>query len=128
MARAIASVQGRAGSGVAAVAPPASFTREALPRRRSTRQQSRSFERTGVDGASREEAQMPAYELYYWPGIQGRGEFVRLSLEDAGAEYVDVARQPGGMRAMMRFLDGKERGLLPFAPPFLRSGRIVVAQ
>jgi glutathione S-transferase len=71
---------------------------------------------------------MPAYELYYWPGIQGRGEFVRLALEDAGAPYVDVARQPAGMRAMMRFLDGKERGMLPFAPPFLKSGRTVVAQ
>jgi hypothetical protein len=22
-----------------------------------------------------------AYELFYWPGIQGRGEFVRLALE-----------------------------------------------
>jgi glutathione S-transferase len=68
------------------------------------------------------------YELYYWPGIQGRGEFVRLALEDAGADYVDVARERGGMAAMMRFLDGKEGGLLPFAPPFLRSGRLVIAQ
>jgi len=32
-----------------------------------------------------------AYELYYWPGIQGRGEFVRLALEEAGADYIDVA-------------------------------------
>jgi glutathione S-transferase len=71
---------------------------------------------------------MPRYELYYWPGIQGRGEFVRLSLEDAGADYVDVARERGGMARMMRFLDGKERGLLPFAPPFLKSGRLVIAQ
>ena len=46
------------------------------------------------------------YELYYWPGIQGRGEFVRLALEAAGAEYVDVARMPGrgmGVPALMRF-------------------------
>ena len=37
------------------------------------------------------------YELYYWPTIQGRGEFVRLALEDAGARYVDVARTKAGM-------------------------------
>ena len=36
------------------------------------------------------------YELYYWPGIQGRGEFVRLALEEAGADYVDVARSRKG--------------------------------
>jgi len=57
------------------------------------------------------------YELYYWPGIQGRGEFVRLALEEAGADYVDVARQAGrGVSAMMRFLEGTEPGSLPFAP------------
>ena len=47
------------------------------------------------------------YELYYWPGIPGRGEFVRLALEDAGADYIDVARERGGMQAMQRFLAGK---------------------
>lgn len=36
------------------------------------------------------------YKLYYWDGIPGRGEFVRLALEEAGADYVDIARQPGG--------------------------------
>jgi glutathione S-transferase len=46
------------------------------------------------------------YELYYWPGIQGRGEFIRLALEHAGVPYVDVARRPKGMAAMMTFLDG----------------------
>src|SRR3984893_9115971 len=35
-----------------------------------------------------------AYEFYYWPGIQGRGEFVRLALEEAGADYIDVACRP----------------------------------
>ncbi len=48
------------------------------------------------------------YELYYWPTIQGRGEFVRLVLEEAGADYVDVARGSGkgaGVPAMMRFLE-----------------------
>ena len=68
------------------------------------------------------------YELYYWPGIQGRGEFVRLALEYAGAPYVDVARTRGGMAAMTKLLDGAGPGLLPFAPPFLRSGELVIAQ
>jgi glutathione S-transferase len=67
-------------------------------------------------------------ELYYWPGIQGRGEFVRLALEDGGAEYVDVARGKGGMAAMMRFLAGKRPGALPFAPPFVKVGDAVVSQ
>jgi glutathione S-transferase len=68
-------------------------------------------------------------ELYYWPGIQGRGEFARLSLEDAGAAYVDVARErKNGMAAMMRFLDGEEPGALPLAPPFVRAGNILVSQ
>src|SRR5262245_5232245 len=71
---------------------------------------------------------MSSYELYYWPEIQGRGEFVRLALEEAGAAYVDVARRPNGMRAMMRFLRGSGRGLTPFAPPFLKSGPLVLAQ
>jgi glutathione S-transferase len=72
-----------------------------------------------------------AYELYYWPEIQGRGEFVRLALEDAGEKYVDVARQPaqgGGVPAMMTLLDGKQVKHPPFAPPFLRSGRLLIGQ
>ena len=67
-------------------------------------------------------------ELYYWPTIQGRGEFVRLLLEEAGAEYVDVARAPGGVAALRRFLDGESAGALPFAPPFLKAGEVVVSQ
>jgi glutathione S-transferase len=68
------------------------------------------------------------YELYYWPGIQGRGEFVRLALEDAGAPYIDVARGPGGMAAMQKLLGGATKGVPPFAPPFLVSGALVIAQ
>jgi glutathione S-transferase len=67
-------------------------------------------------------------ELYYWPTIQGRGEFVRLLLEDAGADYVDVARTKGGMARMMRFLGGDERGALPFAAPFVRVDGTIVSQ
>ncbi len=71
------------------------------------------------------------YELYYWPTIPGRGEFVRLALEAAGCDYVDVARGTGrgaGVAALMRFLSGREAGELPFAPPFLRAGRQVIGQ
>ena len=71
------------------------------------------------------------YELYYWPGIQGRGEYVRLALEEAGADYVDVTRLSGrgkGLPAMMRFLEGTGIGHLPFAPPFLKAGDRVIAQ
>ena len=68
------------------------------------------------------------YELYYWPGIQGRGEVPRLILEDAGADYVDIGRQPGGMKRMTHVLEGGEPALLPFAPPFLRAGHLWLAQ
>lgn len=68
------------------------------------------------------------YELYYWSEIQGRGEIPRLILEDAGAEYVDVAREPGGEELMEAILDGSEPALLPFAPPFLHAGNVWLAQ
>jgi glutathione S-transferase len=68
------------------------------------------------------------YELYYWPSIEGRGEFIRLALEDAGAKYVDVAREKGGMDRMYRFLESKSVKRAPYAPPFLKSGRLVIGQ
>ena len=68
------------------------------------------------------------YELYYWPSIQGRGEFVRLALEDAGADYVDVARRPRGMGAMIRIMESGSLRQPPFAPPFLKAGAQVIAQ
>src|SRR5688572_14632197 len=71
------------------------------------------------------------YELYYWPTIQGRGEFVRLALEDAGADYVDVARLPeaeGGVPALMKMMEDAPDGRLPFAPPLLKAGGQVIAQ
>src|SRR4029434_4557713 len=68
------------------------------------------------------------YELYYWPEIQGRGEFVRLALEDSGADYVDVARIPKGMAAKMRFMESRSVKHPPFAPPFLKAGKLVIAQ
>ncbi|UCE31096.1 MAG: glutathione S-transferase family protein [Burkholderiales bacterium] len=72
------------------------------------------------------------YELFYWPSIQGRGEFVRLVLEDAGARYLDVGRLPaskgGGSKAVARFLYGSGPGHPVFAPPVLRHGDFVLAQ
>jgi len=72
------------------------------------------------------------YELYYWPTIQGRGEFVRLALEEAGANYIDVARgskQHGaGVSAMLQLLDGTTVERPPFAPPFLRAGNLIIGQ
>jgi glutathione S-transferase len=68
------------------------------------------------------------YELFYWPEIQGRGEFVRLALEDAGASYEDVARKPGGVNRMMAMMNGVRDKRPPFAPPFLKAGKLVVAQ
>lgn len=67
------------------------------------------------------------YQLFYWTGIQGRGEFVRLALEDAGADYDDVAREQGD-DAIVQYLDGVHEGPLPFAPPFLKAGRLLIAQ
>ena len=68
------------------------------------------------------------YELYYWPEIQGRGEFVRLALEEAGASYVDVARGRNGTDKMMRFLGTASVATPPFAPPFLKAGKLVIGQ
>jgi glutathione S-transferase len=71
------------------------------------------------------------YELYYWPSIQGRGEFVRLSLEEGAADYADVARMPEragfGVPAMMRFLQADDVERPPFAPPFLKAGDLLIA-
>jgi glutathione S-transferase len=68
------------------------------------------------------------YELYYWPEIQGRGEYIRLALEEAQAPYIDVARQRGGEARMMKLLDDECIAHRPFAPPFLRAGKLWVGQ
>lgn len=74
---------------------------------------------------------MSEYELYYWPSIQGRGEFIRLALEAAGAPYRDVARLPasqgGGVEAINRLLQS-EAPIRPFAPPFLKDKELVLSQ
>jgi len=66
------------------------------------------------------------YELYYWPSIQGRGEFVRLALEEAGADYVDVARRDGGVDLLMAALEVGDHP--SFAPPFLKAGEQTIGQ
>lgn len=72
------------------------------------------------------------YELFYWPGLQGRGEFVRLAFEAAGVPYVDVGRLPasrgGGAGAVARLLEEPGPWLTPLGPPALRHGRVLVAQ
>jgi glutathione S-transferase len=68
------------------------------------------------------------YELYYWPDIQGRGEFVRLALEEAGAPYADVARKKSGMIKLERILESERVKHPPFAPPFLKAGSRIIAQ
>lgn len=67
------------------------------------------------------------YELYYWPSIQGRGEFVRLALEEAGVDYVDVARERGAA-ALMEVMGDAALERPPLAPPFLKAGSLVIGQ
>jgi len=71
------------------------------------------------------------YELYYWPHIQGRGEYVRLTLEEGEADYVDVARLPesegGGRPAVARMLQDASNARPPFAPPLLKAGKLLVS-
>ena len=68
------------------------------------------------------------YELYYWASIQGRGEFVRLALEEAGASYVDVARTDRGEKRMLALLEDAASACPPFAPPFLKAGNRLIGQ
>jgi glutathione S-transferase len=68
------------------------------------------------------------YELYYWPGIQGRGEFIRLALEEAGAHYVDIARARGAETILLDHLKSPAAQRPPFAPPFLKAGRFIIGQ
>jgi glutathione S-transferase len=72
------------------------------------------------------------YELYYWPSNQGRGEFVRLALEEAAAEYVDIGRLPeaegGGVPAILKLLNAPDLKRPPFAPPFLKAGELIIGQ
>ena len=71
-----------------------------------------------------------AFELFYWDGLQGRGEFVRLALEEAGAAYVEVCRRTAGGRgtgAMIAVMESATDPYIPFAPPFLKDGDLIVS-
>jgi glutathione S-transferase len=68
------------------------------------------------------------YELYYWPQIQGRGEFIRLALEEAAADYTDVAREPGGEEKMLGLMRSARLATPPFAPPILKAGKLTIGQ
>lgn len=74
---------------------------------------------------------MDPYQLYYWPGLQGRGEFIRLALAEGGIDYVDVARRPeaegGGVPSLLRVM-GEGASVPPLAPPILVAGELVLAQ
>ncbi len=69
-----------------------------------------------------------SYELYYWPGLPGRGEYVRLALEEIGAGYRDVALERECVAQLEAFLDSDDLEQPPFAPPFLKDGKTIVAQ
>src|SRR5689334_14455346 len=75
---------------------------------------------------------MRPYELYYWPSIQGRGEFVRLALEHAAIPYADVARLPaskgGGVSVLLERMRSPGKHVAPLAPPFLKAGSLWIAQ
>ena len=68
------------------------------------------------------------YELYYWPQIQGRGEFVRLALEEAACDYVDVARRSAGQDRMLTALQWRASKTPSFAPPWLKAGKLIIGQ
>jgi len=72
------------------------------------------------------------YELYYWPTIQGRGEFIRLALEEAAASYTDVARlsesEGGGVNAVIQLMNDPHIYPAPFAPPILKDGKTLISQ
>lgn len=82
--------------------------------------------------AARKTMPSKPYELHYWPTIQGRGEFVRLALEHAAIPYRDVARLPedagGGEAALLESLDRAHPRTIPFAPPYLKAGKLVIGQ
>jgi glutathione S-transferase len=67
-----------------------------------------------------------SYELYYWPSNQGRGEFVRLALEEAAADYIDVGRLPDadgyGVPAILKLINATDLK----TPPFLKAGDLVI--
>ena len=52
-----------------------------------------SIQRLNTMAANKKARTNPPYELLYWPGIPGRGEFIRLAFEAAGVSYKDTANE-----------------------------------
>jgi glutathione S-transferase len=65
-------------------------------------------------------------ELWYWPNIPGRGEFVRLFMEAGEIEYEDVAREKG-VEALVEDMASRE-GIRPFAPPYIVDDDLCIGQ
>jgi glutathione S-transferase len=57
---------------------------------------------------------------------------VRLALEEAAAEYIDVGRlseaEGGGVPAILKLMNAPEITTPPFAPPFLKAGELIIGQ
>lgn len=72
------------------------------------------------------------YHLVYWPGLPGRGEHVRLALEEAGASYTDTAHIKDGINEVLAQIDSKNIGddtsPPPLAPPILKHGDLTINQ
>ena len=72
------------------------------------------------------------YHLIYWPGIPGRGEHVRLALEQAGAEYTDTAHVEDGIKTVSSQISKENKGDSinppPLAPPILKHGEYTISQ
>ncbi|KJZ73419.1 hypothetical protein HIM_07213 [Hirsutella minnesotensis 3608] len=74
------------------------------------------------------------YELIYWPGLPGRGEFIRLLFEEAGVSYTDTAKN-GDEQAVATVVDymgpdnkGDANNPPIFASPVLKHGSLVLNQ
>lgn len=74
----------------------------------------------------------PSYELIYWPSIPGRGEFIRLALEEAGVEYTDkaVTSADEAVKDVQAQTTGTGDANNPptFAPPVLRHDDLYISQ
>lgn len=70
------------------------------------------------------------YEIIYYTGVPGRGEHIRLMLEDAGAAYKDtrVLSFEQAREAVVAALEGGGNNPPYFAPPLFKHGDLVISQ
>ena len=65
------------------------------------------------------------YELYYWPGLAGRAEFIRLIFAEVNQTYKDV----DDIAELEKIsLSTQSEGFPNFAPPVLKNGDFTLAQ